>query len=192
MNCTCCIGAGVQTCISLFIKTSQSIKCKCKMHAIPSLFLICLHLVFDPAFSATGGHDGEGLLDSIERYDPVGDIWVVVATLTSPRCLGALVAIKGYLYAVGGYDGTNALQLLQRYNPETKDWTTVTKLPTQRSGFGSAVMDGCLYLVGGCDSLTKVNSVDSYDPEKDQWMSVARMSLRRSGLGAGVTAAFLY
>lgn len=61
----------------------------------------------------TGGHDGEGLLDTVERFNPQQDTWTVVTTLSSPRCLGALVSIKGFLYAVGGYDGASVLQSLQ-------------------------------------------------------------------------------
>ena len=37
----------------------------------------------------------------------------MVTTLSSPRCLGALVAMKGFLYAVGGYDGASVLQSFQ-------------------------------------------------------------------------------
>lgn len=60
-----------------------------------------------------GGHDGEGLLDTVERYDPQRDTWTTITNLSSPRCLGSLVALKGCLYAVGGYDGASVLQSLQ-------------------------------------------------------------------------------
>lgn len=60
-----------------------------------------------------GGHDGEGLLDTVERYDPHRDTWTIVTTLESPCCLGALVALKGCLYAIGGYDGASVLQSLR-------------------------------------------------------------------------------
>ena len=65
------------------------------------------------SFSASGGHDGDGLLDTVERYDPHRDTWIIVTTLSSPCCLGALVALKGFLYAVGGYDGASVMQSLQ-------------------------------------------------------------------------------
>lgn len=65
------------------------------------------------SFSHSGGHDGEGLLDTVERYDPQRDTWTVITTLSSPRCLGSLVALKGCLYAIGGYDGASVLQSLQ-------------------------------------------------------------------------------
>ena len=64
-------------------------------------------------FCTPGGHDGEGLLDTVERFDPEQDTWMVVTSLSSPRCLGGLVAMKGFLYAVGGYDGASVLQSLQ-------------------------------------------------------------------------------
>ena len=63
--------------------------------------------------SPPGGHDGEGLLDTVERYDPQRDTWTVVTNLRTPCCLGSLVALNGKLYAVGGYDGANVLQSLE-------------------------------------------------------------------------------
>jgi hypothetical protein len=72
----------------------------------------CLPLVKPPSLY-TGGHDGEGLLDTVERYDPHRDTWTIVTTLGSPCCLGALVALKGCLYAIGGYDGASVLQSLR-------------------------------------------------------------------------------
>jgi len=60
-----------------------------------------------------GGHDGDCLLDTVERYDPNRDTWTVVTNLNFPCCLGGLVALKGCLYAVGGYDGASVLQCLQ-------------------------------------------------------------------------------
>ena len=65
------------------------------------------------SLSATGGHDGEGLLDTVESYDPHSDSWTIVTNLSSPRCLGSLVALKGCLYAIGGYDGASVLLSLQ-------------------------------------------------------------------------------
>ena len=61
----------------------------------------------------TGGHDGDGLLDTVERYDPDRDTWTNLTTLSFPCCLGSLVALKGCLYAIGGYDGASVLQCLQ-------------------------------------------------------------------------------
>ncbi len=63
--------------------------------------------------SPPGGHDGEGLLDTVERYDPQRDTWTVVTNLRTPCCLGSLVALNSKLYAVGGYDGANVLQSLE-------------------------------------------------------------------------------
>ena len=132
-------------------------------------------------FCTPGGHDGEGLLDTVERFDPEQDTWMVVTSLSSPRCLGGLVAMKGFLYTVGGYDGASVLQSLQvrhmhthphtytnsllpsslpqRYSPHNDEWVSMTPLPIQRSGFGSAVMDNLLYVCGGCNNLSKVCTV---------------------------------
>ena len=49
----------------------------------------------------------------MERYDPQSDSWTIVTNLSSPRCLGSLVALKGCLYAIGGYDGASVLLSLQ-------------------------------------------------------------------------------
>ena len=68
-----------------------------------------------PLPASIGGHDGEGLLDTVESYDPHNDSWTIVTNLSSPRCLGSLMALKGCLYAIGGYDGASVLLSLQVY-----------------------------------------------------------------------------
>lgn len=82
--------------------------------------LLVVRLIHDPilvlelfVFNPPGGHDGDGLLDTVERYDPHRDTWTIITVLNSPCCLGALVALKGCLYAIGGYDGASVLQSLQ-------------------------------------------------------------------------------
>lgn len=72
-----------------------------------------------------GGHDGDGLLDTVERYDPQRDTWTIVTNLSSPRCLGSLVALKGCLYAIGGYDGASVLQTLQVSLRDGSQWFTI-------------------------------------------------------------------
>lgn len=75
----------------------------------------CVRYVYNSVIVSqlAGGHDGEGLLDTVECYDPHSDSWTIVTNLSSPRCLGSLVALKGCLYAVGGYDGACVLLSLQ-------------------------------------------------------------------------------
>ena len=61
-----------------------------------------------------GGHDGNGLLNSLERYDPISNTWTTVASMSSHRSVGRLVALKGCLYAIGGYDGNNIITNVER------------------------------------------------------------------------------
>ena len=87
------------TCYNTYVCTCYLLTCVC--------VCACLCVVH------AGGHDGDGLLDTVERYDPDRDTWTVITTLSVPRCLGSLVALKGCLYAIGGYDGASVLQCFQ-------------------------------------------------------------------------------
>ena len=67
-----------------------------------------------PSPTTAGGHDGNGLLNSLERYDPNTNTWTTVASMPTHRSVGRLIALKGLLYAIGGYDGNNIITSIER------------------------------------------------------------------------------
>lgn len=63
---------------------------------------------------AIGGCDHGHRYDSVERYDPGKDQWVVVAPMSTPRSGCGVGVLDGFIYVVGGYDGTSYLSSVER------------------------------------------------------------------------------
>ena len=67
----------------------------------------------------TGGFDDNSPLNSVERYNPIENTWMVVAKMSCPRGGVGVTALGGKIYAVGGHDGANYLNSVEGYDPVT-------------------------------------------------------------------------
>jgi len=63
---------------------------------------------------AIGGCDHGHRYDTVERYDPGKDEWVLVAPMSTPRSGCGVGVLDGFIYVVGGYDGTSYLSSVER------------------------------------------------------------------------------
>ena len=147
--------------------------------------------VLDSKLYAVGGFsngDDDGLLSSVERYDPALDAWEAVAPMEEARDSHAVAVLDGKLYAVGGYDG-GCLSSVERYDPATNAWEAVAPLTLARFGAGVAALEGKLYAMGGRvvdeeedDDEAEVdsNSVERFDPATNAWEAVAPMATARA------------
>lgn len=70
-------------------------------------------------FIPTGGFDHSAPLNSVERYDPQKNEWIVVNPMTTCRGGVGAAVLAGKLYAIGGHDGTNYLSSAECYCPYT-------------------------------------------------------------------------
>uniref|UniRef100_F6VLL9 BTB domain-containing protein n=1 Tax=Ciona intestinalis TaxID=7719 RepID=F6VLL9_CIOIN len=50
-----------------------------------------------------GGHDGQQVISSVERYDPSSDEWKDVASMQTPRRWFAAVVLNNAIYSIGKY-----------------------------------------------------------------------------------------
>ena len=50
-----------------------------------------------------GGRNGAQYFNSVERYDPVNNIWTAVVSMATRRGFVGVGVLDGCLYAVGGY-----------------------------------------------------------------------------------------
>ena len=57
--------------------------------------------VADGWIYAVGGSDERDALDSVERYDPMRDVWSPVTSMRLPRSSFATVQLEGKIYAIG-------------------------------------------------------------------------------------------
>lgn len=73
-------------------------------------------------YVADGNYQNKGSCCTIERYDPMTDSWMKVASVLDPTFEGVLIEWKGLLYAVGVDAGS------QRYDCERNSWVVEEKL----------------------------------------------------------------
>ena len=113
----------------------------------------------DQVMYAVGGWCSGDAVNTVEKYNPVTDVWTVVAPMTKQRC-GVGVAVLspsedldgsgGDLYAVGGHDGVSYLSSVERYDSKVNAWfADVPATSACRTSVGVAVLDGLIYAVGG-------------------------------------------
>ena len=75
--------------------------------------------VLDGKWYVAGGVDSEGrVLDSVEVYDPVQNVWTELTPMPTARAHLALAPLNGRLFALGGYDATGrTLRGVDVYRP---------------------------------------------------------------------------
>jgi len=103
----------------------------------------------DGRIYAIGGvDDGSHILNSVDAYDPVTDIWADVAPMPTARFgLAAAVDANGTIYALGGNNGTSRhLDTAETYDPTTHTWSTLAPMPTSRRDLAAA--GGALHGIG--------------------------------------------
>ena len=60
-------------------------------------------MCFSQHFTFPGGRNGAQYFNSVERYDPVQDIWTAVVSMNTRRGFVGVGVLDGCLYAVGGW-----------------------------------------------------------------------------------------
>ncbi|XP_034829155.1 kelch-like protein 5 [Maniola hyperantus] len=88
---------------------------------------------------ALGGHEAPantvgGRLACVERYDPAGDAWVLLARLSYGRDAIGSCLLGDRIVAVGGYDGVQYLCVVEVYDSESNSWRKLAPLSTGRAG----------------------------------------------------------
>jgi subtilase family serine protease/N-acetylneuraminic acid mutarotase len=123
-----------------------------------------------------GGVSPDGLLAAAFVYDPVTDLWALIAPAPVPReaPVSAFVNGKYYVFDGWGSDG-NPIAETDIYDPATDHWSTGKPNPVPAGG-GAAigVVDGKIYIMGGCVNgacPAGLQSVQVYDPVSDSWSS---------------------
>ena len=121
--------------------------------------------VLDSKLYAVGGeNDNDGVLGSVERYEPAANAWEAVAAMGEGRNRPGAAVLEGKLYAVGGCDdNVGSLSSVERYDPALNAWESVAPMSEARCDHAMAVLDGKLYAVGGWNG-GYLSSVERYDP----------------------------
>ena len=147
-----------------------------------------------------GGNDSSGcpqINSNVWAYDSSVDAWTLVASMPSPRTLGASAVVNGLLYTFGGRPSncgsafsTNEVDV---YNPVSHSWTALAPMPTARNNFTAAVVNGIIYAIGGSvDNTAALTTVEAYDPASNSWTSKASMPTARWGVSLGAINGIIY
>src|SRR5207248_2064307 len=117
-----------------------------------------------------GGEGDQGVLSSVEAYDPLMDTWAEKAPL--PVALGyspgMAATFNGRIYVAGGYNAadnelSNAVYV---YDPTSDSWSAVSSMPTARQSDGVAAVGGKLYVLGGYAGNPDITAdVDAFTPD---------------------------
>lgn len=133
------------------------------------------------AFVAGGADESDDSLRSVERYDPLRQMWTSLTPLSSPRHEFGLVGVSGYLFAVGGMDMDGATQGVERYDLINHIWEHLCDMDTPRRAPGVCIFENSIFVVGGLDgSGQALLTCEKYDIATKQWQMLAPMPEGRS------------
>jgi N-acetylneuraminic acid mutarotase len=145
-----------------------------------------------------GGRAGSPL-NNLERYDPISNTWVTLASMPTARAAAAAAVLDNSIIVIGGRTGTGgpcsggALSAVELYDIDTNTWSTLAPLPAPRSDLSAVAHGGNVYVFGGCDTFqSPVNDAFVYDPQTDSWSSIASMPTARASAVAGKKGELVY
>jgi hypothetical protein len=127
-------------------------------------------------------------------YNPVTNLWVVKASMPTPRCGAAVVADNGLIYAIGGTNTSGSIfySTVEVYDPGSDSWAGAAPMPTPRQGPGATVINGIIYVAGGRNP-TNISTLEAYNPSINSWTTgLAPMPTARVAPATGVIGDVMY
>lgn len=133
-------------------------------------------------FYAIGGTSSTGSIyyNTVEAYDPQGNIWEARAALPVPTGGIQAATIGDNIYVPGGYQLGIPVRTHYVYNVSTNSWSTAADLPIPLATAGVATVNNKIYVVGGDDAVAPSNRTTyEYDPSSNTWAQKADMWFAR-------------
>ena len=152
-------------------------------------------VAFDGQIYVIGGVNSLGVLNRVERYDPLTDTWSTLSPKPKAVYDTQAAVINGLIYVPGGLQDQSSMQpsdLLEIYDTNTNQWHSGAPLPTPLSAYGLVAYDGDLYVFGGWDGRKYRNSVYSYDPTDNSWQEQTAMPTARGYCGVAESNGRIY
>ncbi|XP_074053968.1 kelch-like protein 9 [Macrotis lagotis] len=122
---------------------------------------------------------GKTAVDTVFRFDPRSNRWMLVAPLNEKRTFFHLSALRGHLYAVGGRNAAGELATVECYSPRLNEWSYVAKMSEPHYGHAGTVYGGLMYISGGITHDTFQKELMCFDPDADRWAQKAPMTTVR-------------
>ncbi|XP_037375336.1 kelch-like protein 38 [Talpa occidentalis] len=139
-------------------------------------------------FSIGGIGEGQEVMDSMERYDSVCNVWESMASMPV-GVLHPAVAVKDQrLYLFGGEDiMQNPVRLIQVYHISRNMWFKMETRMIKNVCAPAVVLGERIVIVGGY-----TRRILAYDPQSNKFVKCADMKDRRMHHGAAVMGNKLY
>src|SRR6266850_4568085 len=139
----------------------------------------------------------QGVLGTVEEYDPAANTWRARSPMPTPRNHAAAGAVNGKIYVIGGRVGAafigvaSDISVVEEYDPAMDKWSAPrARMPTTRSALGAGTYNGRIYVAGGefqdPHMMATFRSVEAFDPATNTWSIMPSMPVSRHGLAAGV------
>ncbi|MBI4664382.1 MAG: immunoglobulin domain-containing protein [Verrucomicrobia bacterium] len=147
-----------------------------------------------------GGHDGKGVADKLEAYNPALNNWTTLAPLPrldngdAGRDSGTVGVINGNLFLAGGWRISPPLptSTLQAYDPVRNSWSQNKNMPNLSGCSAGGVLNGRLYVMTPCDGFNGYRQfLHAYDPSAG-WAQRASIPSIHVNAAAGVIDGKLY
>ncbi len=140
-------------------------------------------VLFKGELYAIGGTDITEPHGTVEKFSPLSNMWVKVASLnTARRSCSAVVTPLGIL-VLGGYSGSVYLHSVELYDPQIDEWTYQPAMLEARSDLCTVYFDQRLYAIGGVNSKEELRSVERFDLLNRKWEKMASMYAPRANAG---------
>jgi hypothetical protein len=127
---------------------------------------------------STGNSSSQGVLDSVEIYDPGTGVWTVTHTAAAFRgAHTATLLCNGKVLVVAGVSATGWLSDAQLYDPVADTWTPTGSLHGRRYHHTATLLpDGRVLVAGGFDGTNALTSAELYDPASGTWTLTGSMN----------------
>ena len=142
---------------------------------------------------AIGGLSADGVVSTVEVYDPPSDRWAPGHSLLAPVQGAGAAIIGGRLYVPGGCNAQDQpSSMMQVYDPQRDAWDAGVALPVALCHYALAALEGKLYLFGGWNGSAAVADVRVFDPVRGEWNMHAPLPGPRMGASAAVVDDRIY
>src|SRR6185369_3862270 len=100
---------------------------------------------FDDGSPASRGNS-EGLLPTVEEYDPATNKWTKRSEMPTPRGFLGAAVVKGKVLTIGGLYAARCIEV---YDPATATWKRLQEAPLNLYRFGMVLLGDTIYTLGG-------------------------------------------
>jgi len=139
------------------------------------------HLKDDRVF-VVGGIDGAStILNSLELYDPVSELWTSAGSMNVARVKHtATLLLDGRVLIVGGNTPDGPTATAEIFDPSSGSIVTISSMSVSRYDHAATLLpDGRVLITGGGTKGSELNSAEIFDPETLSFKPIASMNFAR-------------